>query len=257
MKRKESVAIGVAVVVITLLLGSLLVVAGCGGDETTTTAAETSTSEAASTESTAPTETTAPSEGEVTTWLPSGLSGTPASGEPFKLGIVQAVTGWAAGGEVPSWDAYPFVIEEYNKAGGFMGRPIEIQQKDMQSDPALSPAVTQELVDWGAQAFVAPAFPGMIAGVVQVASKNGLPVISALCTTPSATWVGGAPCYLSAYGDPAMAAAMAEYALGDGAQMQSTPKGWPSTSARPSSTGAARSWAPTPSPSGRRTSPPR
>jgi branched-chain amino acid transport system substrate-binding protein len=145
MKRNESVAIGVAVVVITLILSSLLMIAGCGGDETTTTASETSTTSAV-----APTETTATSGGDVTTWLPSGFSGTPASGEPFKIGIVQAVTGWAAGGEVPSWDAYPFVVEEYNKAGGFMGRPIEIQQKDMQSDPALSPAVTEELVDWGA-----------------------------------------------------------------------------------------------------------
>lgn len=197
-----SVAVG-----FVLVAAILLMIVGCGGDATTTSA----TSAQQST-------TTAASSSAVASWLPPGFSGTPASGEPYIIGDVQGVSGWAAGGEVPSWDALKYVVDEYNKAGGILGHPIKLIQKDMQSDPALSAPATEELVDQGAQIIIAPAFPGECAGVIQTAAKYGIPVLSMNCSTPSATWVGGVLCPLVAFGDNAAGAAMAEYALKQGAK---------------------------------------
>ena len=110
------------------------------------------------------------------------------------------------------------VVEQINAAGGIAGHPVKLIQKDMKSDPSLSAPVTQEVLDQGAQIIIGPAFPGLVAGVVQEASKKGVTVISMTGTTPSITSVGGAKAYLVAFGDNAQAAVCAEYALKQGAK---------------------------------------
>ena len=137
-------------------------------------------------------------------------------GETVIIGAALGMTGDAAPGDVPASEAMEYAVEEINKAGGIDGKQVELIIKDMKSDPALASTVTQELLDAGAQVVVGPAFPGMGAGVVQTASKDGVTVLSACSTQPEYTVVGGSKAYLVAFGDNVQAAAAAEYALEQG-----------------------------------------
>jgi branched-chain amino acid transport system substrate-binding protein len=132
------------------------------------------------------------------------------------IGAALGMVGDAAPGDVPASEAMEYQVDAINKAGGVDGKQIELIIKDMKSDPALGGTVTQELLDAGAQVIIAPAFPGMGAGVVQTAAKAGVPVLSATSTQPEYVVVGGSKAYLVAFGDNVQAAASAEYALEQG-----------------------------------------
>ncbi len=146
----------------------------------------------------------------------SGDEGDGSSSEKIVIGAALGLVGDAAPGDVPASEAMKYEVAQINEAGGIDGRQVELIVKDMKSDPALGGTVTQELLDAGAQVIIAPAFPGMGAGVVQTAAKAGVPVLSATSTQPEYVVVGGSKAYLVAFGDNVQAAASAEYALGQG-----------------------------------------
>ena len=139
-----------------------------------------------------------------------------APAEKVIIGAALGLVGDAAPGDVPASEAMKYQVDLINQAGGIDGRQIELIIKDMKSDPALGGTVTQELLDAGAQVVIAPAFPGMGAGVVQTAAKVGVPVLSATSTQPEYVVVGGSKAYLVAFGDNVQGAAAAQYALEQG-----------------------------------------
>ena len=146
----------------------------------------------------------------------SGDDGGGSESDKIVIGAALGLVGDAAPGDVPASEAMEYQVDLINKAGGIDGKQVELIVKDMKSDPALSGTVTQELLDAGAQVIIAPAFPGMGAGVVQTAAKAGVPVLSATSTQPEYVVVGGSKAYLVAFGDNVQAAASAEYALAQG-----------------------------------------
>jgi branched-chain amino acid transport system substrate-binding protein len=169
-----------AVVVVLLVVTAVLFAIGCGGSDGDTSS------------------TSSPGDGKII------------------VGAALGLVGDAAPGDVPASEAMEYQVDAINKAGGVDGKQIELIIKDMKSDPALGGTVTQELLDAGAQVIIAPAFPGMGAGVVQTAAKEGVPVLSATSTQPEYVVVGGSKAYLVAFGDNVQAAAAAEYALEQG-----------------------------------------
>ena len=143
---------------------------------------------------------------------PDAPATTEADGEPLIIGYAAALSGFAANADQAGLAGVETMVELLNREGGIAGHPVELVVKDMQSDPALSATVTQELLDAGAHVILGPVFPGMGAGVIQTATvQNGIPVISVENTGPEWTVVGGAPSFLAAFGDNAQAAAVAEY----------------------------------------------
>jgi branched-chain amino acid transport system substrate-binding protein len=185
------------VLCIALILTLFLV--GCGGQATTTTTTTAQTTTSTTSGSTASTTTA-----------------TGSSAEALIIGAAMGLSGDAAPPDVPGSQGVQYAVDLLNKAGGIAGHPVTLVLKDMKSDQNLSVAVTQELLDAGAQVIIAPAFPGYMAGVVQAATPHGVPVISATSTQPEATVVGGSKAYLAAFGDNVQAAAAAEYALKQG-----------------------------------------
>ncbi len=178
MKRFLSVALlGTALVALAFVL------AACGGDdggEAADTAAET---EAAAEEK-----------------------------EPLVIGYAATLSGFSANADQAGVMGARTMVERLNEEGGIDGHPIELVVKDMQSDPAQGASVTQELLDEGAAVVLGPPFPGQVAGVVRTAAREDVPVLSVTTTGPEYTVVGGSPAFLTAFGDNAQAAAVAEYA---------------------------------------------
>lgn len=177
-----------------LIAAMSLLAAACGASEATTatTAAQTAP---------APTETS-----------PASSTTPAADAEPLVIGYAAALSGFAANADQAGLAGVETQVELLNREGGIDGHPVELVVKDMQSDPALSATVTQELIDAGAHVILGPVFPGMGAGVIQTATaQNGIPVISVENTGPEWTVVGGAPSFLAAFGDNAQAAAVAQY----------------------------------------------
>lgn len=187
----------------TVAIAMLVLVAACGGSDSESTSAGTTQ---APVETGAPADTGAASE-----------TGAPdeSAGGPIVVGYAAALTGVPAGDSF-ALQGVEYQVDQINAAGGVGGRQIELITKDMKSDPALGGTVAQELLDAGAQILIGPPFPGLAAGVIQTAAGAQVSVISAESTQPEYVVVGGAPAFLTAFGDNVQAAAAAEYALGQG-----------------------------------------
>ena len=115
-----------------LLAAFALIVAACSSDSddtTTTTAAggeETTTTAAAGGEETT---TTAAAEETTTTAA--------TSGEPIVFATSLPLTGEFSGVGAKHADGYQFCVDEINRLGGILGRPVELIKEDNRSDTCL------------------------------------------------------------------------------------------------------------------------
>lgn len=102
--------------VVTLCVICLMVVglaaAGCGSDETTTTA---------------------------------------GTQDPIVIGAAQGFTSFMVTWDVPVYEAALMAIEDINAAGGVLGRQLEMVRSDTKSDLALGPTAASEVLDQGAK----------------------------------------------------------------------------------------------------------
>jgi len=137
---------------ILLLVGAVvLVAAGCGEEETTTSAAP-QTTVAPSTETTAApsTETTAAPSTETT-------QGGPATGKPIKVGLITSLTGPSAAPGQSVKQGAELAVEYVNANGGVNGRPLELIVKDDGSDvTGMVNNLTQLIQDTKIDYFVGP-----------------------------------------------------------------------------------------------------
>lgn len=135
--------------------------------------------------------------------------------EPLVIGYAATLSGFSANADQAGVLGARTIVDKLNKEGGIDGHPIKLVVKDMQSEPAQGASVTQELLDAGAAVVLGPPFPGQAPGVVRTAAKEDVPVLSVTTTGPEYTVVGGSPAFLTAFGDNAQAAAVAEYAANE------------------------------------------
>jgi branched-chain amino acid transport system substrate-binding protein len=66
--------------------------------------------------------------------------------EPIKVGAVLALTGWAGFLGTPEKQAIALVVDEVNRHGGVLGRPIEVYYEDDQSNPTNSAIAATKLI---------------------------------------------------------------------------------------------------------------
>ena len=79
-----------------------------------------------------------------------GLGGSLAAepkGEPVKVGSLQSMTGLTATFGTSSDKGIRLAAEERNKAGGVLGRPVEIVTADTESDPSKTPLAVLKLIE--------------------------------------------------------------------------------------------------------------
>lgn len=65
---------------------------------------------------------------------------------PIKMGIATDITGPIAPSGNANWQVAQFTVEEINKAGGILGRPIELYLEDTASDPKIAVGNVRKLI---------------------------------------------------------------------------------------------------------------
>ena len=71
----------------------------------------------------------------------------PPSGEPIRIGILQSLTGTMGHSGTSVADATLLAVEELNRSGGVLGRPVEAVVADGRSDPARFASEARRLIE--------------------------------------------------------------------------------------------------------------
>lgn len=82
------------------------------------------------------------------------ISGAPATGEPLKIALVEALSGVTAGGGKVYQDATTISVDRLNAAGGFNGEPIQLMVLDNGGNASVASDKVREAVDNGARIIV-------------------------------------------------------------------------------------------------------
>jgi branched-chain amino acid transport system substrate-binding protein len=131
---------------------------------------------------------------------------------PIIIGAVFNATGWMADYDQPPREAALLAIEDINAAGGILGREVQLIERDGETDPTKVREVTQELIDEGADAIIAPCDFDIGGPASQAAQGAGLIGVSTCATSPlyGSTILGDKQFTVGAWNN-ILAAAMAEY----------------------------------------------
>jgi branched-chain amino acid transport system substrate-binding protein len=145
----------------------------------------------------------------------SGLAQEP-SGEPILIGGALSLTGIQAPLDEPGLRGAELAVEELNRTGGVLGRPVEFINLDGKSDPVTVGNVTVELIDRGAVAIVAPCDFDFGGPASREAQAAGLVGISTCASSPlyNSFALGDKQFTLSMW-NTTMGAAGAEYAYNE------------------------------------------
>lgn len=106
---------------------------------------------------------------------------------PLKIGFVGGLTGRNAGLAVAGRDGVLLAVEEFNRAGGVHGRPVEVITRDDRQDAAIARQVLGELQDEGAVAVIGPMTSAMGIVMQPIADQLRLVLISPTVATDSLT----------------------------------------------------------------------
>src|SRR5262249_31155960 len=114
------------------------------------------------------------------------------SAEPLKIGMVATLTGSAAEPGRDETQCAELADEEVNKAGGVLGRPIELVIEDSQTtNPGVVLAFSKLAGDKDIPAFVGPVFSTQIHAIAPDIQRLGKPVM-----------IGGSDPQLTHMGNP-------------------------------------------------------
>jgi len=114
----------------------------------------------------------------------------PSSAEPLKIGMVATLTGAAAEPGRDETQCAKLAAEEVNKAGGVLGRPIELVIEDSQStNPGVVLAFSKVTGDKDIPAFIGPIFSTQIQALAPDIQRIGKPVMIG-GTDPQLTHMG-------------------------------------------------------------------
>lgn len=121
-----------------------------------------------------------------------------AAAEPIKLGVVFSITGWGGFIGSPMKDAAIAVVEDVNKKGGVLGRPIELLIEDDQSNPTNAVVAATKLIkDQKVAAIIGPSITDSGRAIIPLCEQEQVPfcrdrpgcIVSEEVGLPS--WPGG------------------------------------------------------------------
>jgi len=147
----------------------------------------------------------------------SSRGGALREGSTYKIGFAQARTGDLAILDLPTAQGLQLAVDEVNRRGGVDGRVrLELDARDMRSQPAQGATVTQDLIDDGAQFLVQVSDADVALPGAQVAARNNLPVMSNGGDATFPSKVPGGWGFMMFEGIAAQAAVLAERAFQEG-----------------------------------------
>ncbi len=143
-----------------------------------------------------------------------GMAGSVCAAEPVKIGVVMGLTGPWASIDTPATNGAKLAAEEINKAGGVLGRPIELKIVDTKADEGETVAAVIRLIEnEKVSALIGYCDTHWVNIAAPLAREYGIPFITPGATHPRIPERTGA--WLVCFGDNAQAAAIAEYAVRD------------------------------------------
>lgn len=110
--------------------------------------------------------------------------------EPVKIAMITAKTGEAGKGNIISFDAARFAVDEINEQGGILGRPVELLEYDNLSTREGSAEAGRQAVKDGAVAVVGCNWSSHSKAMAEVLQLAGVPMISHMSTNKAVTRVG-------------------------------------------------------------------
>jgi branched-chain amino acid transport system substrate-binding protein len=140
------------------------------------------------------------------------------AGSTYKIGWAADLSNYLSFVDGPLAKGMEVAIDEINADGGIAGKAkIELDKRDMKSDPMLGGTVVQELISDGANFIVTTCDTDVSLPGAQIAAANGLPVITS-CGADAAgpSQVPGGFGFLNVPGTLTQGAMLAEYAAEQG-----------------------------------------
>jgi branched-chain amino acid transport system substrate-binding protein len=130
------------------------------------------------------------------------------TGEPVRIVAIFSQTGIAAAHNEPLIPMVQLAVEEVNRTGGVLGRPIQLILLDNQSTPIGSRVAAEEAVRLKATAVVGAHWSSHSLAMAPVLQQAGIPMISPGSTNPEVTRMGSyvfRACFLDSFQGVAMA----------------------------------------------------
>jgi branched-chain amino acid transport system substrate-binding protein len=96
--------------------------------------------------------------------------------EPIKIGMVASLSGWGGfvGGQ--QRDAVMAVVEDINRKGGVLGRPLQVLVEDDQSQPTTAVVAATKLVrDRNVVALIGPSLPDSGMAMIPISEQEQVP----------------------------------------------------------------------------------
>jgi branched-chain amino acid transport system substrate-binding protein len=122
-------------------------------------------------------------------FIASIVAGTASAADPIKIGVVNMLTGPFAEGGSFQVNGLQLALEDINKSGGILGRPVELRTEDNQStNPGTVLAFSKLFTDPAIKAIVGPIASTQIQAASPAIAKAGIPTMIG-GTDPSLTRV--------------------------------------------------------------------
>ena len=104
---------------------------------------------------------------------------TPKAKEPYKIGVTNSVTGYAAGLGASSKNGIIMVVDEINKKGGIEGHKLELVMYDNRSDDSTAVLNARKLIEGDkVDALIVGAYSGACFACLDTAERSKIPMFS-------------------------------------------------------------------------------
>lgn len=104
------------------------------------------------------------------------LPGAPALAQPVKIGWLSSLTGPLSSAAIAENQGVQLAVEEINKAGGILGRPIELLTRDTAGDPTKAVNFAQQLAfSEKVQFVIGPVNSGEALATTPILARAGVP----------------------------------------------------------------------------------
>ncbi len=114
-----------------------------------------------------------------------------AAAEPVKIGVVLSITGWGGFLGTPMRDAFLAIVEDANRRGGLLGRQIELNIEDDQSNPSTAVIATTKLIrDKKVAVIIGPTIVDSGMAMIPTCEQEQTPfVVTGPVPNPAKKWV--------------------------------------------------------------------
>ena len=131
--------------------------------------------------------------------------------EAIQVASIYAFSGAAASANRSSYMGVRYGVQEVNRRGGILGRPVELLELDNRSTPIGSKVAADQAVKAGVIAIIGASWSSHSLAIAQVAQAAGLPMITSDSTNERVTRIGDFV-FRVCYTDPFQGQVMARFA---------------------------------------------